>query len=137
AKGHIFDSTIDAIFYDRITTTLQDDPRHRLVIVDSPAHEPDSPLRERGLLHLLKVEVHVMEERSTTSDEGALLADDANDSPRFVVEVEHIEVVLFKAEAAGPIERQSKQGARRLVDSALLRTTRVRDRRPRRGRPNY
>lgn len=78
-----------------------------------------------------------MEERSTASDEGALLADDANYPPRFVVEVERIEIILFKAKAAGPIERQSKQGARRLVDSALLRTTRVRDRRPRRGRPNY
>ncbi|EED82574.1 predicted protein [Postia placenta Mad-698-R] len=137
AKGHLLDSTIDAIFYDMKTTTLQYDPRHRLVIVDSPAHEPDSPLRERGLLHLLEVEVHVVEERSTARDEGALLADDADDPPRFVVEVERIEVILFKAQAAGPIERQSKQGARRLVDSVLLRTTRVRDRRPRRGRPNY
>ena len=55
----------------------------------------------------MKVEVHVVEERSTASDVSALLADDANDSPRFVVEVERIEVVLFKAQAAGPIERQS------------------------------
>ena len=89
------------------TTMLQDDSRHRLVIVDSPAHEPDSPLRKRGLLHLLKVDVHVVEERSTASDVSALLADDANYPPRFVVEVERIEVVLFKAQAAGPIERQS------------------------------
>ena len=48
-----------------------------------------------------------MEERSTASDVGALLADDANDPPRFVVEVERIEVVLFEPKAAGPIERQS------------------------------
>ncbi|EED77223.1 predicted protein [Postia placenta Mad-698-R] len=114
-----------------------DDPRHRLLIVDSPAHETDSALCKRGLLHLLEVEVHVVEERSTASDVSALLADDANYPPRFVVEVERIEVVLFKAKAAGPIERQSKQGARRLVDATLLRTTRVRGRRHRRGRPNY
>ncbi|KAF9794572.1 hypothetical protein IEO21_11178 [Rhodonia placenta] len=89
------------------TTTIQDDPRHRLVIVDSPAHEPNASLSERRLLHLLQVDVHVMEERSTASDVSALLADDANDPPRLVVEVERIEVVLFKAQAAGPIERQS------------------------------
>ena len=89
------------------TTTLQYDPRHRLVIVDSPPHEPDSSFRERGLLHLLEVDVHVVEERSTASDVSALLADDANYPPRFVVEVERVEVVLFKAQAAGPIERQS------------------------------
>ncbi|EED77090.1 predicted protein, partial [Postia placenta Mad-698-R] len=107
AKGHLFDSTIYTILYDIRTTTIQDDPHHRLLIVDSPAHETDPSLRERGLLHLLEVEVHVVEEHSTASDVSALLADDADDPLRFVVEVERVEIVLFEAKAAGPIEWQS------------------------------